>query len=162
MRWQLESLLNHFCKNLLTKVWKYFKHWKYFRLWVECMIVRPCSQAIVALTFSIYASKPFFPECDPPDEAVRSVAGGGGGGGGLEMIIWEHYVTQLLDIDNRIIQMRHWSLSECSPNLQQLSFSSIQLFWNQIILNLSYWKFNGCYFKHLNENIFIEQYQQHL
>ena len=41
------------------------------RLWVECMIVRPCSQAIVALTFSIYASKPFFPECDPPDEAVR-------------------------------------------------------------------------------------------
>ena len=37
------------------------------------MIVRPCSQAIVALTFSIYASKPFFPECDPPDEAVRSV-----------------------------------------------------------------------------------------
>ena len=71
------------------------------------MIVRPCSQAIVALTFSIYASKPFFPECDPPDEAVRSVAGGGGGGGGLEMIIWEHYVTQLLDIDNRIIQMWH-------------------------------------------------------
>ena len=43
------------------------------------MIVRPCSQAIVALTFSIYASKPFFPECDPPDEAVRSVAGGGAG-----------------------------------------------------------------------------------
>ena len=35
------------------------------------MIVRPCSQAIVALTFSIYASKPFFPECEPPDEAVR-------------------------------------------------------------------------------------------
>merc|ERR1719225_70872 len=38
------------------------------------MIVRPCSQAIVALTFSIYASKPFFPECDPPDEAVRLLA----------------------------------------------------------------------------------------
>ena len=45
-----------------------------FRLWVECMIVRPCSQAIVALTFSIYASKPFFPECEPPDEAVRLLA----------------------------------------------------------------------------------------
>ena len=46
----------------------------FIRLWVECMIVRPCSQAIVALTFSIYATKPFFPECDPPDESVRLLA----------------------------------------------------------------------------------------
>ncbi len=46
----------------------------FIRLWVECMIVRPCSQAIVALTFSIYATKPFFPECDPPDESVRMLA----------------------------------------------------------------------------------------
>jgi L-type amino acid transporter 8 len=38
-----------------------------FRLWVECIIVRPCSQAIVALTFSVYATKPLFPDCDPPD-----------------------------------------------------------------------------------------------
>jgi len=46
----------------------------FLRLWVECIIVRPCSQAIVALTFSIYATKPFFPECEPPDEAVRLLA----------------------------------------------------------------------------------------
>jgi len=46
----------------------------FVRLWVECMIVRPCSQAIVALTFSKYACKPFFPECDPPDEAERLLA----------------------------------------------------------------------------------------
>jgi len=46
----------------------------FIRLWVECAIVRPCSQAIVALTFAIYASKPFFPECEPPDEAVRLLA----------------------------------------------------------------------------------------
>jgi len=46
----------------------------FIRLWVECIIVRPCSQAIVALTFSIYATKPFFPECEPPDEAVRILA----------------------------------------------------------------------------------------
>ena len=46
----------------------------FIRLWVECIIVRPCSQAIVALTFSIYATKPFFPECEPPDEAVRLLA----------------------------------------------------------------------------------------
>merc|ERR1719187_2514833 len=38
------------------------------------MVVRPCSQAIVALTFSVYATKPFFPECDPPDETVRMLA----------------------------------------------------------------------------------------
>lgn len=46
----------------------------FIRLWVECIIVRPCSQAIVALTFAIYATKPFFPECDPPDESVRLLA----------------------------------------------------------------------------------------
>jgi len=28
----------------------------------------------VALTFSVYATKPFFPECDPPDESVRLLA----------------------------------------------------------------------------------------
>ena len=44
------------------------------RLWVECIIVRPCSQAIVALTFSVYATKPLFPDCDPPDSAVRLLA----------------------------------------------------------------------------------------
>jgi len=46
----------------------------FIRLWVECMIVRPCSQAIVALTFSIYILKPFFPDCDPPDPSVRLLA----------------------------------------------------------------------------------------
>ena len=33
----------------------------FIRLWVECMIIRPCTVAIVALTFSIYAVKYFFP-----------------------------------------------------------------------------------------------------
>jgi len=46
----------------------------FIRLWVECMIVRPCTVAIVALTFSIYAVKYFFPDCEPPDEAVRILA----------------------------------------------------------------------------------------
>lgn len=31
-------------------------------------------QAIVALTFAQYAAKPFFPECTPPDDAVRLLA----------------------------------------------------------------------------------------
>ncbi|XP_034254135.1 Y+L amino acid transporter 2 isoform X1 [Thrips palmi] len=46
----------------------------FIRLWIECMIVRPCSQAIVALTFSVYVLKPFYPDCQPPDESVRLLA----------------------------------------------------------------------------------------
>lgn len=46
----------------------------FIRLWVECMIVRPCSQAIVALTFSVYVLKPVFPDCAPPDDATRILA----------------------------------------------------------------------------------------
>lgn len=33
-------------------------------------------QAIVALTFAQYAAKPFFPDCTPPDDAVRLLAAG--------------------------------------------------------------------------------------
>lgn len=46
----------------------------FLRLWVECMIVRPCSQAIVALTFSFYVLRPMFPDCEPPDTAIRFLA----------------------------------------------------------------------------------------
>ena len=46
----------------------------FVRLWAECIVVRPCTITIVALTFSTYACKPFFPECDPPDEAIRALA----------------------------------------------------------------------------------------
>ncbi|XP_055905190.1 Y+L amino acid transporter 2 [Eupeodes corollae] len=46
----------------------------FIRLWIECMIVRPCSQAIVALTFSVYVLKPFFPDCQPPEDSARLLA----------------------------------------------------------------------------------------
>jgi len=46
----------------------------FMRLWVECLIVRPCSQTIVALTFSTYILKPFFPTCEPPAEAAALLA----------------------------------------------------------------------------------------
>ena len=46
----------------------------FLRLWVECMIVRPCSQAIVALTFAYYVIEPLFPGCEQPDSAVRLLA----------------------------------------------------------------------------------------
>lgn len=46
----------------------------FIRLWIECMIVRPTSQAIVALTFALYALRPIYPDCDPPVEAVKFLA----------------------------------------------------------------------------------------
>lgn len=46
----------------------------FLRLWVECMIIRPCSQAIVAYTFATYVLKPVYATCDPPVEAVRALA----------------------------------------------------------------------------------------
>ena len=46
----------------------------FMRLWVECMIVRPCSQAIVALTFALYVLRAIDPTCDPPEDAKRYLA----------------------------------------------------------------------------------------
>lgn len=46
----------------------------FIRLWIECMIVRPTSQAIVALTFAIYALRPIYPDCEPPMIAVKFLA----------------------------------------------------------------------------------------
>ena len=46
----------------------------FVRLWAECIIVRPATVTIVALAFSVYATKPFFPECDPPDGPIRLLA----------------------------------------------------------------------------------------
>lgn len=46
----------------------------FMRLWIECIVVRPTSQAIVALTFANYALRPFFTTCDPPMIATQSLA----------------------------------------------------------------------------------------
>ena len=46
----------------------------FLRLWVECMIIRPCSQAIVALTFAYYVMEPMFPGCAQPDSALVMLA----------------------------------------------------------------------------------------
>lgn len=46
----------------------------FLRLWVESMIVRPCSTAVVALTFANYAIEPLFPSCEPPAVALRLLA----------------------------------------------------------------------------------------
>lgn len=44
------------------------------RLWCALLVIRPTTQAIVALTFAQYAAKPFFTKCAPPEDAVRLLA----------------------------------------------------------------------------------------
>ena len=46
----------------------------FLRLWVEALVVRPCTTAIVALTFAYYVIEPLFPSCEQPDSAVRFLA----------------------------------------------------------------------------------------
>ncbi|XP_047041987.1 large neutral amino acids transporter small subunit 2 [Helicoverpa zea] len=46
----------------------------FLRMWIALLIIRPTTQAIVALTFGHYVVKPFFPECNPPELAVKLLA----------------------------------------------------------------------------------------
>ena len=41
----------------------------FLRLWVECIIIRPCTTAVVALTFATYICEPIFPDCQSPENA---------------------------------------------------------------------------------------------
>ena len=38
------------------------------------LVIRPTTNAIMALTFANYVITPFFPDCEVPDDAVRLVA----------------------------------------------------------------------------------------
>nr|XP_023027382.1 large neutral amino acids transporter small subunit 2 [Leptinotarsa decemlineata] len=46
----------------------------FLMLWISLLIIRPTTQAIVALTFAEYAAKPFFRECRPPENSIRLLA----------------------------------------------------------------------------------------
>ncbi|GBM59533.1 Large neutral amino acids transporter small subunit 2 [Araneus ventricosus] len=46
----------------------------FLRLWVGLLVIRPATQAVLALTFGYYMLDPFFPNCHPPDESLRLLA----------------------------------------------------------------------------------------
>lgn len=48
--------------------------WAFLQLWVNLVVLRPTTQAIVALTFAQYAVKPFYLDCSVPENAVRLLA----------------------------------------------------------------------------------------
>lgn len=46
----------------------------FLRLWVAVVIIRPTTQAILALTFGHYILDPIYPNCKPPEEVLRLLA----------------------------------------------------------------------------------------
>ena len=45
-------------------------------IWMSLLVIMPAGNAIIALTFAEYILQPFYPECQPPGEAVRILAAG--------------------------------------------------------------------------------------
>lgn len=46
----------------------------FLRLWVTVLVVQPATLAVLGLTFATYMVKPLYPDCEPPDLALRLLA----------------------------------------------------------------------------------------
>jgi len=46
----------------------------FLNLWVSIIVIRPTSQAIMALTFAYYILGPFYQGCQPPDLIIKALA----------------------------------------------------------------------------------------
>ncbi|XP_064467568.1 large neutral amino acids transporter small subunit 2-like [Ornithodoros turicata] len=46
----------------------------FLRLWVTVLVVQPASLAVLSLSFATYMVRPLFPDCEPPDSALRLLA----------------------------------------------------------------------------------------
>ena len=61
-------------------------------LWMALLVIMPAGNAIIALTFANYILQPFYPECEPPFEAIRLIA--------ACVICKQFSVTILVTLDN--------------------------------------------------------------
>lgn len=46
----------------------------FLRLWVTVLVVQPATLAVLSLSFATYMVKPLYPDCEPPDLALRLLA----------------------------------------------------------------------------------------
>jgi amino acid transporter len=46
----------------------------FLRMWIECIVVRPCTITVVAITFATYILQPFYPHCPQPFFAKMMLA----------------------------------------------------------------------------------------
>ncbi|ELT98846.1 hypothetical protein CAPTEDRAFT_106768 [Capitella teleta] len=48
----------------------------FLRLWVECIVVKPGINAVIAMTFALYVLTPMYPDCDIPPGSQELLAAG--------------------------------------------------------------------------------------
>lgn len=64
---ELGTMITHSGGDYIYFLEAYGPFLAFLRIWVENIIIRPCTMAIVALTFSYYVVEPLYVGCDQPD-----------------------------------------------------------------------------------------------